>query len=112
MLSRPKVAGIPVRRSRALVPGGGGAFKSVVHEAQQVGREIGKAGVRLGVGDVSMEVQSGRKEQRDSPLEVLLNGLTNRRSKNRQGRGSERAPSSGARSRTRGWSGPRACSPR
>jgi hypothetical protein len=83
MLSRPKVAGVPVRRSRALIPGGGGAFKSVVHEAQQVGKEIGKAGFRLGVGDVSMEVRSGQKEQRDSPLEVLLNGLTNRRSKRR-----------------------------
>ena len=50
---------------------------------QQVGKEIGKAGFRLGVGDVNMEVQKGRKEQRDSPLEVLLNGLTNRRSKRR-----------------------------
>jgi hypothetical protein len=83
MLSRPKVAGVPLRRSRALksVTGGSGAFKSVAHEVQQVGKEIGKAGFRLGVGDVSMEVQRGRKEQRDSPLEVLLNGLTNRRAK-------------------------------
>ena len=76
MLSNRKVTGIPMRR-------GGGALKSVVHEAQQVGKEIGKAGFRLGVGDVNMEVQKGRKEQRDSPLEVLLNGLTNRRSKRR-----------------------------
>lgn len=73
-------------RSRALksVTGGGGAFKSVAHEMQQVGKEIGKTGFRLGVGDVSMEVKSGGgKEQRDSPLEVLLHGLTNRRSKRR-----------------------------
>jgi hypothetical protein len=48
---------------------------------QQVGKEIGKAGFRLGVGDVDMEVQRGRKDNRDSPLEVLLNGLTSRRSK-------------------------------
>jgi hypothetical protein len=30
-----------------------------------------------------MEVQKGKKEERDSPLEVLLTGLTNRRSKRR-----------------------------
>jgi hypothetical protein len=93
MLSRPKVAGVPVRRprgSRALksMPSGSAAFKSVAREAQHLGKEIGKAGFRLGVGDVDMEVkrgrmevQKGRKEQRDSPLEVLLHGLTNRRSK-------------------------------
>jgi hypothetical protein len=75
MFSRRKVAGIPVGRSAPL--------KSVLHEAQQVGKEIGKAGFRLGVGDVGMEVQRGRKdsERRDSPLEVLINGLTARRSK-------------------------------
>ena len=76
MLSNQKGAGIPVRR-------GSGALKSVAHEMQQVGKEIGQAGFRLGVGDVNMEVRKGRKEQRDSPLEVLLNGLTNRRSKRR-----------------------------
>jgi len=84
MLSRPKASGISMGRSRAAkaMTGGSGALKSVAHEVQEVGKEIGKAGFRLGVGDVSMEVQSGRKkEQRDSPLEVLLNGLTNRRSK-------------------------------
>jgi hypothetical protein len=74
MLSRPKVAGIPVRRRS-------GVFTSVAHEMQQVGKEIGKAGFRLGVGDVNMEVHRGRKENRDSPLEVLLRGLTSRRSK-------------------------------
>ena len=84
MLSRPK-GPVPIGRSKALkaVTGRGGAFKSVAHEMQEVGKEIGKAGFRLGVGDVNMEVQKGRKEQRDSPLEVLLNGLTNRRSKRR-----------------------------
>ena len=85
MLSRPKGPRIPTGRSKALkaVTGRGGAFKSLAHEMQEVGKEIGKSGFRLGVGDVSMEVQKGRKEQRDSPLEVLLNGLTNRRSKRR-----------------------------
>ena len=86
MFSRPKVAKVPVRRSpasRAMksMTGKGGAFKSVANEVQQVGKEIGKAGFRMGVGDVSMEVKRGDKEQRDSPLEVLLHGLTNRRSK-------------------------------
>lgn len=93
MLSRPKVAGIPGRRTRGSrvlksMPNGSGAFKSVAREVQELGKGIGKAGFRLGVGDVSMEVQrgrmevqKGRKEQRDSPLEVLLHGLTNRRSK-------------------------------
>jgi hypothetical protein len=75
VLSRPKGPRIPTGR--------GGAFKSLAHEMQEVGKEIGKSGFRLGVGDVSMEVQKGRKEQRDSPLEVRLNGLTNRRSKRR-----------------------------
>jgi hypothetical protein len=60
---------------------GNGPFKSVAHEMQEVGKEIGKAGFRLGVGDVNVEVQRGRREKRDSPLEVLLNGLTARRSK-------------------------------
>jgi hypothetical protein len=60
----------------------GGMLKSVAHEVQEVGKEIGKAGFRMGVGDVSMEVQSGRgkKDARDSPIEVLLKGLTQRRS--------------------------------
>ena len=54
-------------------------LKSVVREAQHVGKEIGKAGFRVGVGDVSMEVQKGnRDEKRDSPLEVLIKGLTSR----------------------------------
>ena len=85
MLSRPKGPRIPTGRSRALkaVTGRGGAFQSLAHEMQEWAKEIGKSGFRLGVGDVSMEVQKGRKEQRDSPLEVLLNGLTNRRSKRR-----------------------------
>ena len=74
MLSNRKVAGVPVRR-------GSGALKSVAHEMQQVGKEIGKAGFRLGVGDVNMEVQRGKRENRDSPLEVLLHGLTHRRAK-------------------------------
>jgi len=60
-----------------------GVFKAVAHEVQEVGKEIGKAGFKLGVGDVSMEVQKGKgsKDVRDSPLEVLLHGLTQRRSK-------------------------------
>jgi hypothetical protein len=61
----------------------GKALKSVANEMQHVGKEIGKAGFRLGVGDLDMEVQRGKrsKDTRDSPLEVLLNGLTSRRSK-------------------------------
>ena len=71
MLSRRKAGGIPIGRNRPL--------KSVVREAQTVGKEIGKAGFRVGVGDVNMEVKSGRKsEKRDSPLEVLIKGLTSR----------------------------------
>jgi hypothetical protein len=61
----------------------GGVLKSLAGEVQQVGKDVSKAGFRLGVGDVSMEVQRGKrsKDTRDSPLEVLLNGLTSRRSK-------------------------------
>ena len=74
MLPRPRVAGVPLPRRN-------GAFRLVAHEMQQVGKEIGKAGFRLGVGDLDMEVQRGRGAQRDSPLEVLLHSLTSRRSK-------------------------------
>jgi hypothetical protein len=73
------------RRSKLHVPGlnGGGALKSVAHEFRSVGKEIGKSGFRLGVGDVDMSLQSGRKDKdnRDSPLEVVLDGLTRRRHK-------------------------------
>ena len=72
------------RRSKLPVPGlGGSALKSIAHEVRDVGKEIGKSGFRLGVGDVDMSVQSGRKDKdhRDSPLEVVLDGLTRRRHK-------------------------------
>jgi hypothetical protein len=74
MHPRSKVAGVPMPRNN-------GTLRSVAHEMQSVGKEIGKAGFRLGIGDVNVEVQRGRKEHRDSPLEVLLHGLTSRRSK-------------------------------
>lgn len=77
-LSRGKAA------SRIPTPGiRNGVFRTVAHEVQQVGKEIGKTGFRVGIGDVSMEVQKGErsKDTRDSPLEVLLNGLTQRRAK-------------------------------
>jgi hypothetical protein len=68
--------------SRKATVGGGRSrmLKSVVDEVGHVGKEVGKAGFRLGVGDVDMEVQSGRrrKGRRDSPIEVLLRGLTSR----------------------------------
>ena len=78
MLSRGKTKG---KVHMPSMPGG--ALKSLANEVQEVGKEISKAGFRLGVGDVSMEVQRGQrnKDTRDSPLEVLLNGLTSRRSK-------------------------------
>ena len=83
MSPRRKVAGIPLgRRSRTIAVGRSHPMKSVVKEAQQVGKEIGKAGFRLGVGDVNMEVQRGNNApKRDSPLEVLVKGLTSRRAK-------------------------------
>ena len=69
-LSRPRTPRIPR-----------GALKSLAHEAQGMGREIAKTGFRVGVGDVNMELSTGHKGRRDSPLEVLLHGLTNRRAK-------------------------------
>jgi hypothetical protein len=77
MLGRGK-ASMPRRRQSAVK-----SVKSVTREVKEVGKEIGKAGFRVGIGDVSMEVQQGSrsKDTRDSPLEVLLNGLTARRSK-------------------------------
>ena len=78
VLSRGKASSkVPVPNMR------GGAFKSLATEVSNVGKEISKAGFRLGVGDLDMEVQRGKrsKDTRDSPLEVLINGLTARRSK-------------------------------
>ena len=67
------------RVAEALPIGGSHPLKSVVREAQSVGKEIGKAGFRVGLGDVNMEVKSGnRSQKRDSPLEVLIKGLTSR----------------------------------
>jgi hypothetical protein len=74
----PKMPGrIPTPQMR------NGAFKSVAKEVKQVGKEMGKTGFRVGIGDVSMEVQKGEssKDTRDSPLEVLINTLTSRRAK-------------------------------
>jgi hypothetical protein len=61
----------------------GDTFKSVARDVQHLGKEIAKSGFRLGIGDVSMEVQKGQgnKDNRDSPLEVLIKGLTSRRAK-------------------------------
>ena len=80
MASRRKVPRIPIGGSHPIKAiGGSHPLKSVVREAQQVGKEIGKAGFRVGVGDVSMSVQKGNgSEKRDSPLEVLIKGLTSR----------------------------------
>jgi hypothetical protein len=78
VLSRGRTTGkVPMPNMR------GGALKAVTNEVREVGKEISKAGFRLGVGDVNMEVQRGQrsKDTRDSPLEVLLNGLTARRSR-------------------------------
>jgi hypothetical protein len=81
MMSPRKVAGIPIGRRplKSSKP-----LKSVVREVQNVGKDLGKAGFRLGVGDLDMEVQQQKKgrnsQKRDSPLEVLIKGLTTRNS--------------------------------
>jgi hypothetical protein len=66
------------------VPTSGAArgLRSVANEVGHIGKELGKSGFRLGVGDVDMEVRKGRggAKQRQSPIEVLLNGLTSQRS--------------------------------
>jgi hypothetical protein len=41
-----------------------GGLRSVANEVQQIGKEIGKAGFRLGIGDVNMEVHSGKKRSK------------------------------------------------
>lgn len=76
MLARGNTGKLPVSKRN-------GALMSVAKEVQHVGKEIGKTGFRVGIGDVSMEVQKGErnKDNRDSPLEVLLHGLTARRAK-------------------------------
>jgi len=58
VLSRGKSTGrIPKPNMRS------GTLKSLASEVQEVGKEIGKAGFRLGVGDVSMEVTSKRSKR-------------------------------------------------
>jgi hypothetical protein len=58
-------------------------LRSVADEVGHVGKEIGKTGFRLGVGDVNMEIKRGRNGAHDwqSPIEALLTALTSRRSK-------------------------------
>jgi hypothetical protein len=54
-------------------------------EVREVGKQVGKNGFHVGVGDVTMELRRDRDRsangQRQSPLEVLLHGLTSRREK-------------------------------
>ena len=97
MLSRPKVAGSdrPVE-ARQRSPAGG-AFKSVAHECSRWARRSARAGFRLGVGDVNMEVQRGRKEQSrfaargpaarpdEPPLEAPLTRVRDRNGRRRSG---------------------------
>jgi hypothetical protein len=63
--------------------GGSRIIRSAAHEVQQAGKQIAKRGFRLGVGDVDMQVtrNRGQSYERQSPLEVLLHGLTARRPK-------------------------------
>jgi hypothetical protein len=77
--NRSRTPGLPS------MPFNRGTFKSVVEEVEGVGRQIGKSGFQVGVGDVTMELRRDRsrsaKSERQSPLEVLLHGLTSRREK-------------------------------
>jgi hypothetical protein len=59
------------------------AMKVVAREAGEVGKQIRKQGFQVGVGDLAMEVHSRdrKRNQRRSPIEVVLQGLTDRRSK-------------------------------
>jgi hypothetical protein len=71
------------RRSPARRFARSGVMKTLAQEASNVGREVRRQGVHVGVGNVSMDVQrrNGTQKQRRSPIEVVLQGLTERRQK-------------------------------
>jgi hypothetical protein len=58
------------------------AFRSTADEVGKISKEIGRAGLRVGIGEVDLEVRkSGRdSDSRQSPLEALVTALTSRRS--------------------------------
>jgi hypothetical protein len=58
-------------------------MKAVAREAGVVGREVRKQGFHVGVGDLAMDIHRRDREsrRRRSPVEVLLQSLTERRSK-------------------------------
>jgi hypothetical protein len=63
--------------------GNSGVMKAVAREAGNVGREVRKQGLHVGVGDIAMDLHRRDREsrRRRSPIEVLLQSLTERRTK-------------------------------
>jgi hypothetical protein len=60
----------------------GRALHSTADQFSRISKEIGRAGLRVGIGEVDLEVRkSGHdSESRQSPLEALVTALTSRRS--------------------------------
>jgi hypothetical protein len=78
------IAGGVAMRSRSTTRGStmpARALRSTADEVAKIGKEVGRAGLRIGVGEVDLEVRKsgGDSKSRQSPIEGLLTALTSRR---------------------------------
>jgi len=57
-----------------------GRLRTTTDELARIGRAVGDVGVRVGIGDVDMELRRAKKDSktRQSPIEGLLTALTSR----------------------------------
>jgi hypothetical protein len=57
-----------------------GRLRSTTDEIARIGRAVGDVGLRVGIGDLDMELRRAKRDSktRQSPLEGLLTALTSR----------------------------------
>lgn len=57
-----------------------GRLRTTTDELARIGRAVGDVGLRVGIGDVDMELRRAKRDSktRQSPLEGLLTALTSR----------------------------------
>src|SRR6187431_443022 len=55
-------------------------LRTTTDELARIGRAVGEVGLRVGIGDVDMELRRAKKDSktRQSPIEGLLTALTSR----------------------------------
>jgi hypothetical protein len=57
-----------------------GRLRTTTDELARIGRAVGEVGLRVGIGDLDMELRKAKKDSktRQSPLEGLVTALTSR----------------------------------